>query len=88
VTDEPARPGQPASTATVRITAGRPTAAEIAAVTVVLTAVASAAAANTAGAGTQPGADGHRSAWSDRSRRLRPAVSAGPGAWRASALPG
>jgi Acyl-CoA carboxylase epsilon subunit len=63
------------------IVAGHPTAAETAAVTVVLTALASAAA------GTQAGADGQRSEWSDRSRLLRPAVSPGPGAWRASALP-
>jgi hypothetical protein len=63
------------------IVAGHPTAAETAAVTVVLTALASAAA------GTQPGADGQRSEWSDRSRSLRPAVSPGPGAWRASGLP-
>jgi Acyl-CoA carboxylase epsilon subunit len=70
------------STAALSIVAGRPTPEEAAAVTVVLTAVASAAPA-----GTQPGGDGHRSAWSDRSRLLRPAVSAGPGAWRASALP-
>ncbi|HEY3979565.1 MAG TPA: acyl-CoA carboxylase subunit epsilon [Streptosporangiaceae bacterium] len=64
------------------IVAGHPTPAETAAVTVVLTAVASAAAA-----AAQPDVGGHRSAWSDRSRLLRPAVSAGPGAWRASALP-
>jgi hypothetical protein len=70
------------STADLSIVAGCPTPEEAAAVTVVLTAVLSAAAA-----GTQPGGDGHRSAWSDRSRLLRPAVSAGPSAWRASALP-
>jgi Acyl-CoA carboxylase epsilon subunit len=64
------------------IVAGHPTAAETAAVTVVLTALASAAAA-----GTQPGTDGQRSEWSDRSRSLRPAVSPGAGAWRASGLP-
>ena len=74
---------EPASTATLVITAGRPTPEEAAAVTVVLTAVMSATPA-----AAQPGRDAHRSAWSDRSRRLRPAVSAGPGAWRASALPG
>jgi len=70
------------STVTLSIVAGCPTPEEAAAVTVVLTAVLSAATA-----GTQPGSGGHRSAWSDRSRLLRPAVSAGPGAWRASALP-
>ena len=77
MTDEPAR------TAALIIAAGRPTPEEAAAVTVVLTAVLSATAS-----GTQSGRDAHRSAWSDRSRQLRPAVSAGPGAWRASALPG
>jgi hypothetical protein len=65
------------------IVAGHPTPAETAAVTVVLTAIASAAAA-----AAQPDSAGHRSAWADRSRLLRPGVSAGPGAWRASALPG
>jgi hypothetical protein len=65
------------------IVAGHPTPAETAAVVVVLTAVASAAAA-----GTQRDSAGHRSEWSDRSRLLRTAASAGPGAWRASALPG
>jgi hypothetical protein len=74
--------GDPQATPALRIVAGHPTAAETAAVLVVLTAVASAAAA-----GTQPDSDGQRSGWSDRSRLLRPAVSAGPGAWRASALP-
>jgi hypothetical protein len=72
----------PAEPPALSIVAGNPTPAETAAVLVVLTAVASAAAA-----GTQPGPGAHRSAWSDRSRLLRPAVSAGPGAWRASALP-
>jgi Acyl-CoA carboxylase epsilon subunit len=72
----------PAEPPALSIVAGYPTPAETAAVTVVLTAVASAAAA-----GTQPDPAGHRSAWSDRSRLLRPAVSPGPGAWRASALP-
>jgi hypothetical protein len=72
VTDQP----------TLNIVTGQPTPEEAVAVTVVLAAVLSADPA-----GMQPGGDGHRSAWSDRSRLLRPAVSAGPGAWRASALP-
>jgi hypothetical protein len=66
----------------LRIVAGHPSPAETAAVTVVLTALAAAA-----GAGTGPAGDAPRSEWSERSRLLRPAVSAGPGAWRASALP-
>jgi Acyl-CoA carboxylase epsilon subunit len=86
VNDGPGRTTGPTttgpSTATLRIVAGRPTPEEAAAVTVVLTAVLSGATA-----GTQPGGDGHRSTWSARSRLLRPAVSAGPGAWRASGLP-
>jgi Acyl-CoA carboxylase epsilon subunit len=80
--DEPMA-AEPRTTAALSIVAGRPTPEETAAVTVVLTAVASAAAA-----GTQPAPGGHRSVWSDRSRLMRPAVSAGPCAWRASALPG
>ena len=75
---DPARADPPA----LSIVSGNPPPAETAAVLVVLTAVASAAAA-----GTQPDPGAHRSVWSDRSRLLRPAVSAGPGAWRASALP-
>jgi hypothetical protein len=74
--------GDPATPAAFAIVAGQPRAAETAAVTVVLAALASAA-----GAGAQPGGSGPQSAWSDRSRLLRPAVSAGPGAWRASGLP-
>jgi Acyl-CoA carboxylase epsilon subunit len=88
MTDEPSKTGEPrpdgdqGTPAALAIVAGRPTAAEAAAVTVVLAALASAA-----GARPQPGPGGPRSAWSDPSRRLRPAVSAGPGAWRASGLP-
>jgi hypothetical protein len=73
---------EPRAAPALRIVAGHPTPAETAAVLVVLTAVASAAAA-----GAQPAGGGQRSEWSDRSRLLRPGVSAGPGAWRASALP-
>jgi hypothetical protein len=79
MTDEstapPARPAPPA----LSITGGSPTATETAAVTVVLAALAS--------AGTLGDPAAPRSAWSAGSRRMRPAVSAGPGAWRASALP-
>jgi hypothetical protein len=80
-------PAEPPAAAALSIVAGHPTPAETAAVLVVLTAVAS-AVASAAAAGTQRAGGGHRSEWSDRSRLLRPAVSAGPGAWRASALPG
>jgi hypothetical protein len=64
------------------VVAGRPDEAETAAVTVVILAVLSEAGLRPEG---RPG--GRRYQWSDRSRLLRPAVSAGPGAWRASALP-
>jgi hypothetical protein len=79
MTDEPRLAGDQGTPAALAIVAGRPTAAETAAVTVVLAALAAAQ--------PQPGPGGPRSAWSDPSRRLRPAVSAGPGAWRASGLP-
>jgi hypothetical protein len=81
-TGQPSTTGEPGTPAAFAIVAGQPTAAETAAVTVVLAVLASAAAA-----ATQPGPGGQRSAWSDPSRQLRPAVSAGPGAWRASGLP-
>jgi hypothetical protein len=68
--------------ARLRIRAGRPTARETAAVTVVLTALAARA---TAGAAPAPAP---RSAWTDPSRALRPQLWPGPGAWRASGLPG
>ena len=58
---------------------GDPTAAELAAVIVVLEGLASMAAP----ASEPP----RRSEWAARSRMLRQPVAAGPGAWRASALP-
>jgi hypothetical protein len=64
----------------LRIVAGHPTAEETAAVTVVLAALARPAV-------VQADRGGQRSAWSDPSRMLRPPVSPGPGAWRASGLP-
>jgi hypothetical protein len=63
----------------LQVVRGDPTPEEIAALVAVLTARARAAAAPP----TRPA----RSAWSDPSRRLRPALAHGPGAWRASALP-
>jgi Acyl-CoA carboxylase epsilon subunit len=62
------------------VLAGQPTADELAAVVVVL-----AARAGAAGSGTvrpEPAAQ-----WAARSRLMRGPVTAGPGAWRASALP-
>ena len=62
----------------LQVVRGDPTPEEIAALVAVLTARAQATAR-----ATPP----RRSAWSDRSRRLRRPLSRGPGAWRASALP-
>jgi Acyl-CoA carboxylase epsilon subunit len=64
---------------------GRPTGEEMAAVMAVL--AARAIAAREALAVQHAGARAARSAWSDRSRQLRRPLVAGPGAWRASALP-
>jgi hypothetical protein len=61
------------------VVTGQPTAEELAAVVVVLT-----ARAGRAGPESAPGAP---PAWSARSRLMRAPVTAGPGAWRASALP-
>ncbi|MDR0344698.1 MAG: acyl-CoA carboxylase subunit epsilon [Nocardiopsaceae bacterium] len=70
----------------LRIVAGHPSPAEVAAVTVVL---AAKLAASTTAAVTPPAQ--HRqagSAWSDRARRLRLPLAPGPDAWRRSAWPG
>jgi hypothetical protein len=59
---------------------GEPTVAEVAALTVVIDALAR--------RGSQhPAAKPTRSQWAARDRMLRPPLAAGPGAWRASALP-
>jgi Xaa-Pro aminopeptidase len=63
----------------LRVVRGEPTAEELAALTVVLTARAAAAAA------PKPGAP--RSEWRDRASLLRRPLHPGPGAWRASARP-
>jgi len=60
---------------------GRPTAVELAAVVVVL-----AARAGRAGQGAASQWPPRRE-WSARERMMRPPLTAGPGAWRASALP-
>ena len=63
----------------LRVVRGEPTPAELAAVVVVLTALASR---------TAPASQPRRSSeWAARSRMLRQAVAPGPGAWRASGLP-
>lgn len=68
--EEPARP-------VLRIVSGNPSPAEIAAVTVVLTALAGGA-----DEGPEPAPIG---GWSDLSLRLRRPLPPGPGAWRNSA---
>ncbi len=91
--DRPAHPGQnapPAATPAaparaggepfLSIVRGTPTAQEIAAVVIVLASAARPAPEPAVGASG-------RSEWSARSRLVRVAVRAGPGAWRASALP-
>jgi hypothetical protein len=69
----------------LRIVRGNPDDAELAALTVVLTAAASVPAP---GAST-PGPDRvrRRSRWADRARLLRVPPHPGEGAWRASAFP-
>lgn len=64
----------------LQVVHGDPTPEEIAALVAVLTARARAAT------GRRPARA--RSAWSDPSRHLRRDLPHGPGAWRASALPG
>jgi hypothetical protein len=66
------------------VVAGQPTAEELAAVIITLTAL-SARATEAAGSAAPNAAP--RSAWSASSQLMRDPVTAGPGAWRASALP-
>jgi hypothetical protein len=75
-TDPAAETGQPA----LAITAGRPTAEEIAAVVTVLFAAQ-------APAGAAEFRPAMRSGWGSKSWQLRQPVRRGPGAWRASARP-
>ncbi|HEX3489919.1 MAG TPA: acyl-CoA carboxylase epsilon subunit [Streptosporangiaceae bacterium] len=65
----------------LRIVSGRPTPEETAAVVVVLNAVSSPPASSPAVDRPAP------SQWAARSRFMRPAVTPGPDAWRASARP-
>lgn len=62
----------------LRVVTGRPTAEELAAVVVMLSSL---------GDQAPPPAAPPRSQWAARSRLVRAPVVAGPGAWRASALP-
>jgi hypothetical protein len=72
----PPQPGGPVLT----VVAGQPTAEELAAVVVVLSARARQA-------GPERQAPARPSAWSARSRLMRTPATAGPGEWRASAQP-
>ena len=73
---EPVDSVRPAPVLTV--VRGEPTAAELAALIVVLGGRAEQAVASPRGPVSQ---------WAERARFMRPALQAGPGAWRASALP-
>ncbi|HKD89752.1 MAG TPA: acyl-CoA carboxylase subunit epsilon [Streptosporangiaceae bacterium] len=72
---------QPAPGPVLHVVRGKPTPAELAAVIAVLGARSSASAR---AAVSQP----QRSRWAARNRLIRQPVTAGPGAWRSSALPG
>jgi Acyl-CoA carboxylase epsilon subunit len=76
----PAAPPGPGAVPVMSIAAGNPSPQEIAALVAVL-----AARARPACEPAVPSAS--RSEWSARSALLRISVRAGPGAWRASALP-
>ena len=66
----------------VSVARGKPDPAELAAVVVVLTARARRAAAGGGSSQRRP-----RQNWSAPATMMRPQLRAGPGAWRASALP-
>ena len=61
----------------VRVERGNPSPEQLAALTVVLSAVS----------GGEPAAPPRRTLWTARSRFARPRPAVGPGGWRASALP-
>jgi hypothetical protein len=65
----------------LRVVRGMPTSAELAAVLVVLGARSNSNA-------RPPGRQPQHSRWAARDRLVRQPVTAGPGAWRSSALPG
>jgi Acyl-CoA carboxylase epsilon subunit len=87
--DPVAEPAAPVFFSVIR---GRPSAEEVAALTVVLGSLQHAASTPAVlppgtARGTPAGRTGRRSQWSARDRLMRPALHPGPGAWRASALP-
>ena len=63
----------------IRVERGNPTPQQLAALTVVLSAVG--------GSGEDTGGGRPRTFWTARSRFARPRPAVGPGGWRASALP-
>jgi hypothetical protein len=71
---------QPQQAPALRVVSGQPTAEELAAVVVVFGAVAARGSSRPAGAP-------RRSQWAAPARLVRAPIVAGPGAWRASALP-
>jgi hypothetical protein len=78
--DFPAAPAAQLPPPVLRVIRGEPTADELAAVVVVL-------AARAAEAGPEPAPRPARSQWAAKARQMRPQLTPGPGAWRASALP-
>jgi hypothetical protein len=69
----------------IRVLHGDPTAEELA---VVVAVVAAAAASASAAAGSgDDGRERSRSGWTSRARAVHAPLHAGPGGWRASALP-
>jgi hypothetical protein len=72
---------EPADRPLLRVVRGEPTDAELAALVAVVTTQRASAAA-------QEGTSRPRPAWSHPARSVRRSLTPGPGAWRASGLPG
>jgi hypothetical protein len=84
--DSPAeRPAPSPSVPYLRVVRGDATPEEIASLVAALSALAAARAS--AARAAAPARPRPVSAWSDRSRQLRPPVRPAPGGWRRSALP-
>ena len=77
----PAEPSAAQPRPLLRVVRGAPTAAELAAVTVVIGALAR------SGSPRPVSRRSGSAQWAARDQLMRPPLSAGPGAWRASALP-
>jgi hypothetical protein len=77
VNDTTPDPGSTDPVPVIRVERGNPTPAQLAALTVVLSA---------ASGGSEPSRP-RQTLWTARSRFARPRPSVGPGGWRASALP-